>query len=212
MITSIVGLMNSGKTLYMTFRLYLDYLRGRDIITNYDLNFPHFKINQDWLLNLVINNPDTILTNCSFGFDELWLWLLDSRSSMGNEAKIGTYFFLQSSKSDSNIYVSAQDNSQNDIRLRNNLHRIVQCQRTFFIDNKFKPVKSDKRFLNKVYGKWINDLLFIEATEYKRVLDKFGLLDTKKISTQYIPAKLMFDLFDTTKRINPNMEVLVKND
>lgn len=204
MIESVVGLMSSGKTLYMTYKLYIAWLKGKTIITNYPVNFPHLRINQDWLLELV-QNDDIVIENVAFGFDELWMWLMDSRRSMGNEAKVGSYFFLQSSKDDSEIYITAQDNTQNDRRLRDNLHRITECKRVLLIDDKFISIGEENRFLERKYGEWINDYLFIEAQTYKRVLT-MGVLDLKLTEKMHIPAKLIFNLYDTSKKIKPKMK------
>jgi hypothetical protein len=77
-IHTIIGLMNSGKTLYMTYKLFLDYVRGFKIYTNYPVNFPHTLINKDYLVQMAKEQPNT--RNIAFGFDELWLWL-DSRGT-----------------------------------------------------------------------------------------------------------------------------------
>ena len=147
MINSVVGLMNSGKTLYMTYKLYIAYCSGKTIITNYDLNFPHYKINLDWLKSLA-SNDETVLDNVAMGFDELWLWM-DSRSSGAN--KVGTYFFLQSSKDDTEIYMTSQHNGQLDIRLRNNMHKISQCSRVLKINGKYVEIDEENRFLPEKY-------------------------------------------------------------
>jgi len=39
------GVKSIGKTLAMTFYLYIEYLKGRKIYTNYPLNFEHIMIN-----------------------------------------------------------------------------------------------------------------------------------------------------------------------
>lgn len=199
MINSIVGLMNSGKTLYMTYKLYCDFLEGKEILTNYKVNFPHRIISQEWLLDIA-GKEDTILTNVSIGLDELWLWLMDCRNSTGKESRVASYFFLQSSKDDTNIYITAQDNGQNDSRLRTNFHIITQCSRVIWTGNKFKQISSEFRFLEKKYGDAINNILFIKAEIYKRKLFR-GALVLEHTGNHHIPAKYVFDLYSTSQKI-----------
>lgn len=202
MLHSIVGWQNSGKSLYMTYLLMMDYVRGRTIICNYDLTIPHYKINRDYLLYLV--QEGIAIKNASFGFDELWLWL-DSRDSTNN--RIATYFFLQSSKTSSNVYSTAQSNSQNDKRYRDNLHKLTQCERVVFHDNKFQPISLflnpsiDERFLNEE----LQNKLFIKCVEFQRYNRGF-ISDIAHSKTLYLPAKPIFKLYDTTQKIKANIK------
>ena len=197
MLHSIVGLQNSGKTLYMTYLLFLDYLRGRRIISNYDLSFPHSKINRDYLLSMIENK--IIYRDISFGFDELWIWL-DSRQSTMNT--VATYFFLQSSKDSNKIYSTAQTNSQNDIRFRKNLHFISQCERNILYNGSFHEVQKfitddmDERELTPE----LQNLLYIHIQEFKRVNMGF-VSDVRVNKTLYLPAKPIFNLFDTRQKV-----------
>lgn len=209
MIESIVGLMSSGKTLLMTYKLYLEWLKGRTIITNYDVNFPHYKVNQDWLLN-VVSDENVVINNVAFGLDELWLWLMDSRNSMGKEQKIASYFFLQSSKDDSQIFITAQDNTQNDKRLRDNLHRITQCNRVIWTGDTFVDISEEDRFLEQKFGDWINDYLFIKAETFTRSM-KMGVPILKLKERLFVPARPVFNLFDTRKKIRP-VKKQIKNE
>lgn len=199
-IHSICGLMNSGKTLYMTYRLFLDYCRGRTIVTNYDLNFPHIKINRDTLFFLGESNPSLKdffqSKNISMGFDELWLWL-DCREAINN--RIATYFFLQSSKDDINIYITAQDNDQNEKRIRNNLHFFTGCERRLLDNSKFINVPfefNEKRFLPmELYEK-----LYIKAITYKRE-SNFLYSNYQEYKKIYLYARIIAKLYDTTQKI-----------
>lgn len=201
MIASIVGLMNSGKTLFMTYKLLIEYLKGKDILTNYYLNFPKIKncgriflINQDYLFS--VGQKGLMLKNVAIGIDELWIFAMDSRSSMGKFQKIMTYFFLQSSKDDTQIYFTAQNNNQNDIRLRSNMHKIYICDRVLKINNKFVKINDEKRFLNSDE----QNNLFIHSQEYKIKNIGFQNVATKN-SEIYIKANLYFNLYDTTQKI-----------
>jgi len=191
MLHSIVGLMNSGKTLYMTYLLYKDFLAGKSIFTNYDVNFTHNKINRDFLFYL--GQKNYTFDNISMGLDELWI-LLDSRKSMENTTS--TYFFNQSSKDDSRIYFTSQHNKQNDSRLRDNLHKISVCNRCILINGKFKLIDSEERFLDKKYI----DILYIQITEYKRI-NYYGTSDLIASKRHYLKAKPLFNLFNTRQKI-----------
>lgn len=195
MINSIVGYMNSGKTLYLTLKLYLDWLAGRTIITNYNVNFPHYKINKDYLIELAKNQKTFV--NCSFGFDELWIWL-DARRNQENT--VATYFFLQSSKDDSPIYLTAQTNQQNDKRLRDNLHRISICNRILLFpnDNEIYEIDEDYRFLKPE----LQEFLHIRIKEYRRRFStSSGRHELEKFNDFSISAKPIFKLFDTREKI-----------
>lgn len=198
MIHSICGLQNDGKTLYMTYLAYLDYLEGKPIISNYKLNFKHYLVNKDFMIWLGLKQPD--FPNVTFVFDELWLWL-DCRGMMLGKAyenTISTYFFLQSSKNSANIYLSAQHNSQNEIRIQNNLHRYTECERELYIgDNQFKRIISDKRNLGEPY----NSYLYIKCKTYDRDLNiKESNYTLNKEKSCHLRASKYFGLYSTYEK------------
>lgn len=178
----------------MTLLLYFEYLRGKDIITNYHVNFPHYEINRDTLMDW--GNKSISIKNTAFGFDELWIWL-DCRDAMSN--KVATYFFLQSSKDDMNIFMTSQDNSQNESRLRNNMHLLSSCDRVVWNPEtkKYERITSKKRFLPPE----MQERLFIRVKEYeKRNYYIFSdYLPTG--NTRYIRAPKFYWLYDTTQKI-----------
>jgi hypothetical protein len=184
------GQMNSGKTFIMAYETFLDYLDGRIIYSNIPLNFPHILINRDFVFELGEKQP--ILKNSSFLLDELWIWL-DCRDSKSNT--IATYFFLQSSKDDINIRISAQSFSQNDKRIKENFHKLSICKRVIKIDNEFLDINSEKRFLPKD----IQDKLYIQETEFKRKNNINGTL--VKSAIRRIKADCFFSLYDTTLKV-----------
>lgn len=197
MLHSIVGLMSSGKTLYMTYLLYRDYLQGRQILTNYDVNFPHIKINRTMLIQMGEKNFS--LKNFSCGFDELWIYL-DSRVAMEN--RVASYFFNQSSKDDANIYFTSQEQGQNDIRLRNNCHYLTTCTREVKINNKFYRLKTAKRNLSDylIDGVPIDDILYIKLKHFEKK-NYYIFTDYVKTGIQHLYAKPVYQLYDTTKKI-----------
>lgn len=192
MINSIVGQMNSGKTLFMVLRLYQEWLKGKTIITNFYVNFPHYRINRDFLVDIA-NKQNLVMENVAFGFDELWIWL-DARRNQENT--VATYFFLQSSKDDTSIYLTAQTNQQNDKRLRDNLHRISECNRVLEIDDDFYTIDEEYRFLKPE----LQPLLNIHVKEYKRTFIN-GIARLTKFNEMWIEAKPIFNLYETKQKI-----------
>lgn len=191
MINGIVGLMNSGKTLVQTYRLFLDYARGKDILTNYYVNFPHKRINKDFLIWL--SQREENLLNVSMGLDELWIWL-DSRQAQKNT--FATYIFNQSSKTDMNIYFTAQHNGQIDKRIRMNMHKVTHCNRVLNVNGKFKAIDEEQRFLSIEQQKQ----LYIKAVDFKRVNISFysQLVPQKPF---YLKAEPIFSLYSTRERV-----------
>ena len=185
--------MNSGKTLVMTLLLFLEWCKGKTIYTNYDVAFPHIKVNQDFLEWIATKNY--VLKNVAMGFDELWIWL-DARKSMSDTSILSSYFFLQSSKDDTNIYMTAQDMKQLEMRIRRNCHKVLHCSRVVLKDKKFQSINDEKRILSVE----IQKNLYIKVNEFKRMT--IGIVtDFHHYLTKYIYAKNVFPLFDTFQKV-----------
>lgn len=201
MIHLITGLMSSGKTLYMSSLLYNDYTRGRTILSNYSLNFPHYKINIDYLL-MMAQKENVVLSNVSIGLDELWIYL-DARRSSADINLLSSYFFLQSSKDDTHIYITSQKAEQLDLRIRDNCHKFSKCSRVYRTkNNEFLTINSGRRKLPPK----INKDLYIEVQNFKQYSVGFEtpLLPYKVV---YIKAEKLFNLYDTSKKmINTRFE------
>ena len=190
-LTLIEGQMNNGKTLVLTFHALKDYLEGRKIITNYNINIPHYEINKDYLTYLAVKQPDT--TGLSFFLDELWLWL-DSRNAMSN--KILSYFFLQSSKNDTRVYLSVQRDNQLDIRVRENAHVILKCERRLLIKNKMRRINNRIRDLGKQYY----PIIYIKVKDYDNNFSNMTrYLEAKSI--YYLKACWLFNFYNTHQKI-----------
>lgn len=187
----ITGLMNSGKTEVISVLCFFDYLKGKTIYSNIKLNFPYFFINQQYALKLAKEQPD--LTNTSFLFDELWAWIMDSRCSNTEKSRLMSYFFLQSSKDDGEIYISSQRISQNDKRIKENIHKLFLCERILKIEEKTYKYNSDKRILPY----YLQQFLYIRAKIYLNNiagdLEYKGFLD--------IPSKPFFTIYNTKEKI-----------
>lgn len=191
-LTLIVGEMNAGKTAIATFLSFIEFLKGKTVYSNIHLNFPHNFINPDYALLLGKEQPD--LTNTCFLFDELWAWLMDCRSSMSEQNKLMSYFFLQSSKDDGEIFLTSQNTGQNDNRIKNNFHRLYICERVLNINNKYYKFNSDKRFLEPE----IQKLLSIRIQVFKK--DMYNNI-IKTGEFEPIPIKPFFTLYNTKEKI-----------
>ncbi len=194
MIHGIIGLMNSGKTLYMTYLLFEQWLHKKQLITNYDIFLKGSKkINQDFLIELGIRQP--VIDNIALGFDELWIWL-DARAHAKKENLVATYFFNQSSKDDTPIFFTAQYLDQIDKRLRKNLQKLSQCSRVIYLKNKMIPIDENRRILDPK----LQDRLYIKIIEYRRInVGTYTNLVPRK--PFYIKALPYFKLYNTKEKI-----------
>lgn len=187
----IIGLMNSGKTLFMTHQGYIDYKKGRKIISNYELNYPHELITKEQVIALGKEQPD--LYNTTFLFDEFWIWF-DSRKSHDNT--IATNLLLQSSKQDTRIFMTSQDNMQNDVRVRKNTHFYTTVERVIKLGNAFRKIDEGERILDKS----IQDKLYIKYKTYGMKIVGYTRMPYLKQSG-LIKASEIFRLYDTHQKI-----------
>lgn len=123
MITIFVGRRGRGKTLLMTRRLYRRYKMGYKIYTNYNVEFPHEKLDAVKLMEM-----GKELHNCAMGVDELQT-MIDSRNSMSIRNKLISYFILQTRKRNVVLFGTTQHERMIDIRLRQQTDYWVFCQR-----------------------------------------------------------------------------------
>lgn len=190
--------MNNGKTLVSTYYALKDYIGHRKIITNYNINIPHYEVNKDFLEWMAEKQPET--KGMSFFFDELWLWL-DSRNSMSN--RILTYFFLQSSKGDTQVYLTTQRDNQLDSRVRENSHIIIKCERKILYHNKMISVKNRVRDLGKYWYPYI----YIKVKEYENKFNGiYRMVECDKIF--YLKADWLFKFYDTNQKMKyKNQEI-----
>lgn len=106
----IIGELGAGKTLSLTYLAYRNYLKGKNIFSNYHLEFPHTKIR-------AVEEFDK-MKDGFFAGDEMWLWL-DARSSITNKNKIISAILLKSRKRNIHLAYTTQSFSQVDRRIRN---------------------------------------------------------------------------------------------
>lgn len=209
MIYGIIGGMSSGKTLVMSKLLHNDYsIKKRRIFSNYRLNFPHEIITPEDIESYAKQEQE--LDNVSVGLDEIYLYI-DSRMSSRKSNIMYSYFALQTSKRNVNLYYSAQNIHTVDKRIRDNTHVIIQ---TFpVIIKKKKPEKSNKLlnlsdydivpFLNSedrlIPGEY-RDSFYILLVKVRRL--SFGFRSFISTEKELIKASEIFELYDTREIIN----------
>jgi len=194
MINIFIGYQNSGKTLSMTYFLYLYYLKGYKIFSNYNLGFPHEKLNKQMLLDFA--QSDKQFSKCIIAIDEIHVYF-DSRSSGSKANKIFSYLVLQSSKRDVHIFGTTQEFMNIEVRIRSHCNIKIFCNRYFKKNNdEYIEVKSSVRHLTEQQ----NENLYIRCLMMtKRIVDVNLVIDKKYI---YIKAKKLFKLYDTKELIN----------
>lgn len=121
---SFEGGLGSGKTLGMTYMLYLEHkMYHKKIFANYKLNFPFERLD---LNKLVDNLPQ--LNDVAIGGDELYVFI-DSRLSGSKKNRIFSYFALQTRKRKVTLYFTSQFLDQVDKRLRRLVDYRIICSR-----------------------------------------------------------------------------------
>jgi len=125
MLTGIVGPLGAGKTLFMTKCLYDEFKKNNmHVYANYKLNFPYCELNINDLMK-----KDSSLKNIAIGIDEFHIFF-DSRVSASSRNRFTSYFILQTRKRNVNFYFTTQHIGQVDKRLRQQMHRLIVCNRT----------------------------------------------------------------------------------
>ena len=199
MIYVFTGRQNEGKTLGAVEKIFKDFLDGRTIYSNIPLNFPHILINRDFIENAV--KEGTRFKDCSFLLDEFWIWADSRGSARSVTGRMLSYFYLQSSKDNINIYLTAQTGRQNDIRIRENLNVWGECERKVLIDKKMLSIPEKQKHMRKNLPMFLQDRLFIKVT-LLRPSNKMVSYTTMEIfKINYLYAKMIFPLYDTTHKL-----------
>jgi len=174
-VVGIYGFKGAGKTTALTLFLLCEHQEGslKNLYANYRLGFP-FK----WLRGTSMINLSRTLDDSAIGVDELHEYA-DSRSSGTLQNKRVSDFFLQSRHTRSNVYYTTQYKDQVDKRIRR-ITDIDVIAENLFID-------SD--------GDGDDDMFQLTIHDRRRP-------STKPREVRFY-AKPIFDLYDSTQRINP---------
>lgn len=121
MITLIIGDVGSGKTLLMCL---FALISNRKIFSNFTIKDKDKKVDKfaiKYILDEKIKSSDVFI-------DEFYLYM-DSRKFMSDINSLLSYFAFQSRKLDLNIYLSTQIIRTIDIRMREMIDNIIECEK-----------------------------------------------------------------------------------
>jgi len=166
MLVAICGGLGAGKTLLMTRYAYKEFMKGKQIFSNYNLKFKHKKID---LISLLEHKPE--LENSGIFMDEVYIYL-DSRLSMSKRNRMLSYFIFQTRKLGVTLYFTSQHIGQVDVRLRNLLDILCFCKQTIK-KNWFKVELTDYRQFPDIQS---NTFVY-KGTNY------YPMYDTKELVT-----------------------------
>lgn len=107
----------------MTIRAWKHYLRGRTVMGNYGLRFPHQVVDAEQLAKMGHELQDAVIC-----LDEVHV-LIDSRRSVTGRNIMISYFILQTRKRGVSLFYTSQSIHQVEKRLRDNTDYIVYCER-----------------------------------------------------------------------------------
>lgn len=189
-VVGLVGEMRSGKTLLTAIMLHDDHVKGKPIISNFNLSFPHEKLDVN-SLDLAIRDKNTdYFDGKSIGIDEIHVFM-DARGAGQKRNKMLSYFLTQSGKLDTTIYWTSQFMRQVDVRLRLNTQILYKIRR--YIIHKGQKValrQDDKR----------TDFLIDAHKYFLRDSPKGMVFLYQKTITLKNPSKY-FSLYDTRQRV-----------
>lgn len=169
------GFKGSGKTTTLTLFMFLESISGfrERLFSNYKFTFKF-----EWLNGRDMIDLTDKLNDSAVAIDELHEYA-DSRNSGTLQNKRVSDFFLQSRHTRSNIYYSSQYKDQIDKRIRRITDVDIVCE------NLFTDLDGDG-----------DDDLFQITVQDRR------MPDIKPKQLKYY-AKPIFDMFDSTEKINP---------
>ncbi len=123
-ICTLEGVMGSGKTFSAVTFAYLEFLRGREVICNLDVTFPHTKLNTEFFL---ANMETHVMHDCVLILDEAYIYL-DARSSSTKLNKLFTYFIGQTRKRGVDMFICIHHIDTVDKRLRRAIDMRGTCR------------------------------------------------------------------------------------
>ena len=176
----IFGLNGSGKSTLTALIGLIAFRNGRNIFTNFHLNFPPSDIAKVEIIN-PLELLEFQLNNCCLLLDEIETFI-DSRINP-NANRYVSYFWIQARKRKVDIVCNSQ------------LGRMVDCRAIMTLDAVYIAESTEKDAYFH-YSKWEGSMKLLEFDISKKWLfeKKFPDLETKNG---------FFDCFDTTELIYP---------
>ena len=194
---SIIGNLGTGKTLFLVI---LGTSLKRLIYSNFKLYLPNYR--QLELINLI-----DLETNVNVFIDEAYAWI-DSRTSGSAVNRYCSYIILQSRKTFTDIFLTAQLFGSLDIRFRLQSNVIIYCQK--FGQMEYNNLIVPEKFVYKIYNRESQivqsfDLDFKKAIPYFKLYDTLEIVDSnEKESLEYYLIK------DNKKRLKNKVFEYVK--
>lgn len=220
-LTTIVGDVGDGKTLFMTI---MSAISNTSLtVSNYHLkNYPH----KTELLDIgkFVNAE---YDNCNILLDECYAYL-ESRISNSTLNLLMSYILFQSRKKSVNLYTTSQLFNTIDKRFRLLSDFVVDCKCIFHYEYD-ESTKTDKKIIEKFVYTIIKtktnqikifELLFSTALEFFNMYDTLELIESehmKNAKMQFITksdqSKLVNELFDNViDEYEDNPKALTQNE
>lgn len=156
----VLGEYGDGKTTFLTCLGYLAQCMGKDVYSNYNLNFPHYRLES-------LDDLDQVRDGLLL-LDEFW-YTIDSRSANTKENKFSSVVLSKSRKRNLHIAFSEQGFDLVDRRFRDRTRIIFLPKLNRPKDPQFLSVEIYKRDKFGEFRKGNKLLLF----DLKNILTKF---------------------------------------
>lgn len=179
-VVALIGNKGNGKTLVMTLLLYIEYLKGKKIYTNYKVFFPHEILDVQKMVELDVSLQDAVI-----GIDEMQT-VCDSRKHSRKQNILMSHFLIQTRHRSINLYYTTTYLGQVDKRIRENTDIVIISENLEVdsdkdgYDDMFRIIVRDERHLKMkvktkiIYGKPVFDLY---STDY--IVDIFSMKEIK---------------------------------
>ncbi len=179
---SIIGNLGTGKTLFIVI---LATSLKRLIYSNFKIYLPNYRKLE--LIDLI-----DLETNVNVFIDEAYAWI-DSRASGSAVNRYCSYIVLQSRKTFTDIFLTAQLFGSLDVRFRLQSNVIVYCQK--FGQKEYNNIIVPAKFIYRIYNRESQliqsfDLDFEKAIPYFKLYDTLEIVDSnEKESLEYYLIK-----------------------
>ena len=203
---SVLGNLGSGKTLYL---VVIGVKLKRPIYSNFKLNLSNYR-------PLGLHDLIDLETNVNVFIDEAYTWI-DSRVSGSSVNRYCSYVILQSRKTFTDVFLTAQLFSTVDIRFRLQSNIIVECKaigkQRFYkavVPEMFRYVITNR----ENNGVDVKELTFENAVKYFKLYDTLEIIDSgeKEALEFYLivrnPKLLKKKVLAISKAVEPDINTI----
>lgn len=185
-----IGPMRSGKTLAMTMHAYQEYLRGKQVFSNYWLSFPHTRITPNDLHEAIKNKETDVYDDACICIDELHVFM-DARNSGAKRNVMLSYFITQSGKLHNTVLWTSQFSRQVDVRVRLNTSQLFKARRVVVRKGKEYTLSQDDRREDF--------LIRLEKYQLGETVRGMGFLRVNTLTIK--DPKRWFGMYDTREKV-----------